>query len=505
MPTIDKNRTRGALASVPVLPVPVLPVLAIVLAKTAVQLSVAGRYGWHRDELYYRSAGEHLALGYVDFPPVVPLLVRLAAGLFGDSLVGLRSLAALAGAAVVVLTALLARELGGGRRAQVVAAVAAAASPLLLGGNSMFQTVSFDHLTWAGVLVLVVRLLRTGDVRLWPAIGVAAGVGLMTKYTVAVLLVGLVAGLAATTRGRELLRTPGPWVAAALAGAILAPNLWWQARHGWPSVEFFRGQNAGVREETSVLVFTGELVLLAGLPGLVLAIAGLRRLAADVRWRPLGWAAALVVVAFLVLGGKSYYAGPALPLLFAAGACSIELAGRRVQRATPWAVVAFAVVGSPAILPVLPVAAMVDLGLAEAREDYAEELGWPELAATVAGAYRDLSPGEQASTAIVAWNYGEAGALGLHGPALGLPEVVSGHLSHRYWAPAEPSATTLLVVGFDPMASGIACRSVEVVATLDNDAGADNEERGRPVSVCGLDGDLGDAWPAIAGRGRKAP
>ena len=123
------------------------------------QLSVAGRYGWHRDELYYVDAGRHLSLGYVDFPPVTPLLSRLATAAFGDSLVGLRSLAALAGAAAVVVVALLARELGGGRRAQVLAAVLAATSPVLLGADALFQTVPFDQLAWAVIALLAVRAL----------------------------------------------------------------------------------------------------------------------------------------------------------------------------------------------------------------------------------------------------------------------------------------------------------------------------------------------------------
>ena len=116
------------------------PVLAVALAKSALNLAFAGRYGWHRDELYYAVAGHHLQGGYVDFPPVTALFAALSRLLWGDSLYGLRVFAILAGAAVVVVAALISSELGGGRRAQVLAAVLVAFSPILVATGSRPST-----------------------------------------------------------------------------------------------------------------------------------------------------------------------------------------------------------------------------------------------------------------------------------------------------------------------------------------------------------------------------
>src|SRR5512133_660759 len=121
------------------------PVLVVVALKCGLELAVAGRYGWHRDELYYAVAGRHLQGGYVEFPPVTALLSALARVMFGWSLVGFRAFAILAGAGTIVLAALVARELGGGRRAQTIAAVAVGFSPLLIATNGLFQPVSFDQ------------------------------------------------------------------------------------------------------------------------------------------------------------------------------------------------------------------------------------------------------------------------------------------------------------------------------------------------------------------------
>ena len=205
-----------------------LALLGLALLKLIVQLAVAGRYGFHRDELYYLAAGRHPSLGYVDYPPVTAWMARLSTLVFGHSLVGLRVWPAMAGAVIVVLGGLIARELGGGRFAQILAALLVLCSPMFLGSNSMFQTVSFDELTWAVCLYLVARLLaRGGPPRLWLAIGVAFGIGLETKYTILVLGMGFAVGLALTAQRRWLL-TPWPWLAALIATALLA--CWLPAR-----------------------------------------------------------------------------------------------------------------------------------------------------------------------------------------------------------------------------------------------------------------------------------
>ena len=479
----------------------VVPVLALAAAKLALQLAVAGRYGWHRDELYYVDAGRHLDLGYVDFPPVTPLLARMATGLFGDSLVGLRSLAALAGAATVAVVAMVARELGGGRRAQVLAALLAATCPLLLGADAMFQTVPFDQLLWAVLALLAVRALRDGSVRRWLAVGVAAGVALQTKYTVVLLLAGLAIGLVVTTGGRRHLRTPGPWLAGVVALVLTAPNLWWQVRHGWVSVDFFSGGEGYEPGETSPGQYVGELLLVVGPATLWLCAAGLRRLGRDRHGAPLAVAAGVVVLGFLVTGGKSYYAAPIALLLYAAGAVAAEGWRGWGRWAVAGGAVATVVVAGPYILPVVDERSMVDRALYEQREDYAEQLGWPELAAEVTAAAAALSPLERDSAAVLAGNYGEAGAIRRFGGDE-VPPVVSPHVSWRYWADDDAlGARTLLVIGYPRSELEPRCRQLARVGTVTNDAGVPNEEAGGPVFRCDLAGTLADLWPALIHEG----
>ena len=409
------------------------PVLVVVAVKCALELAVAGRYGWHRDELYYAVAGLHLQGGYVEFPPVTALLAALARELFGWSLVGLRAFTILASAGTVVVGALVARELGATRRAQTLAAVLVAFSPGMLATNWLFQPVAFDQLTTMVVLWLALRLaLGRGS---WLLLGVAAGIGLETKYTIAVVLVLLIATFLVWRR--DVLRTWGFPLAVAIAAVLLVPNLVWEAGHGWTSVHFFLNPPPSGSDETRPQ-FIINLILLAAV-AFPVAIAGVVSLVRDRSLRPLGWTVVGTVVAYFVLGGKSYYALPVVLFALAAGAIPLDrwLTRRRLWSAgASFVVLDLAVLPIP--LPVLPLHTAVRHGVFEARGDYQSEIGWPEYV-------RQVERHAAGVDVIVADNYGEAGALELFGR--GLPPVASADVTMRYWRP-QVTGRQALVIGY---------------------------------------------------------
>src|ERR1700682_4386512 len=174
-----------------------MALLLLVAAKVGVTMAVAQRCGWHRDELYSLASSRHLALGYVDYPPITPLLARIDQAVFPGSLPALLLLTVLAGARVIIVAALIARELGGNRLSQALAGLAVLISPMFVGANILFQTVSFDQLIWAVVCLLLVRLLRGADPREWLLLGVVFGIGLGDKDTVVGPGIGMVVGLLA--------------------------------------------------------------------------------------------------------------------------------------------------------------------------------------------------------------------------------------------------------------------------------------------------------------------
>ena len=462
--------------------VPWLPVVGLAAFKLAVTMVFGDRYGWHRDELYYLASARHLALGYVDYPPVTPAIARLVQVAAPESVAAVRFASVLAGALVVVLTALIARELGGGRRAQVLAALAVVISPLFLGANFVFTTVSFDQLAWALLLWPVARVLAGGDPRLWLLAGLALGVGLETKHTIAALAVALAGGLLLTPARRHL-ATRWPWLGAALAVALLAPNLWWQAGHGWDSVAYTLNH----RNHTDGPIAYWLLQLSAIHPLLLpLAIAGAVWLWRTGTFRALAWTAILVELLFFAPGGQAYYVAAIYPLLYAAGAVWLEQAVRSRLRQWAWmaAAAVITLLEIPFLLPVLPADVMARTGLLPSRPDFAEMYGWPDLAHHVAAAYSALPPSDRRGAMILAANYGEAGALDLYGPGLGLPPVVSPHLTYYYWAPARMSPDVVIALGYDRTELEPLFADVTQVGTISNSYGVTNQEAGRPIFVC---------------------
>jgi Dolichyl-phosphate-mannose-protein mannosyltransferase len=459
------------------------PVAVVVLLKTALELAFADRYGWHRDTLYYAVAGRHLQGGYVEFPPVTALISALAHALFGWSLVGFRLFPVLAGAGTVIVAALVARELGGSRRAQTFAAIGVGFAPGILATNDLFQPVAFDQLTTMLVLWLALRLaLGRGS---WVLLGIAAGVGLETKYTLAVVLVLLIATFAVWRR--DVLRSWGFPLAIAIAALLLVPNLIWEAGHAWISVHWFLHPPPSGSDENRVQYVVNVIVLVG--VAFPLAVWGVRSLLRDRAVRPLGWTIVGTVVAYFVLGGKSYYGLPSVLFAIAAGAIPFD---RWATRRRLWSFgIAYAAVGLlllPIALPVLPLKTAERLGVIGARGDYGDEIGWP-------GFVRTVERNAAGADVVVTENYGEAGALEIFGR--GLPPVASGHVTFRFWRP-DVTGRQALLVGFPRSDAAVFCHGYRVVARISMPV--DNDERGAPLARCTLDGSLAAVWPAILSR-----
>ena len=466
----------------------------MVAAKVGVTMAVADRYGWHRDELYYLASSRHLALGYVDYPPITPLLARIDQAVFPGSLPGLRLLTVLAGAAIIVVAALIARELGGNRLAQTLAALAVLISPMFVGANILFQTVSFDELVWAVVCLLFVRLLRGADPREWLLLGLVFGIGFETKYTVIGLGIAMLVGLLAT-KARWHLATLWPWLGFLIAILLLVPNLSWQVGHNWDSIAYtleHRGATDGP------IAYVLQQLLLAGPQLLPIIVMGVWWLWRDERLRAAAVAIIAVELFFFLAGGKAYYPAPIYPLAYAAGSIWFVEAVRRrwIRRLVVAAAVALTLVLLPIGLPILPAKAMADSGIWKARKDFADMVGWPDLVEKVTTVYQRLPLSDRGSVMILASNYGEAGALDFYGH--GLPTVVSAHLTYYYWAPAQMSPSTVIVVGYQRGYLATLFGDIQQAGTITNSYGLRNEEYGKAIWICRSPlVPLDRAWPKL--------
>jgi hypothetical protein len=481
---------------------PAAPLLVIAVMKFAVHLATNGVYGFQRDEMYYIISGEHPALGYVDYPPVTPMLAWLNTSIFGISPWTFRLFPALAGAGVVFLAGMCAREMGASRGITILASLVALMSPLLLGANWLFQTVTFDQVAWLIAIYLLLRILRTGDRRLFILIGIDLGVGLETKLTILALCVAIVAAVLMSRALRPLLRTRYPWLGLLIAVALFAPNLAWQFANAFPSLTYIHNHSADISNSGGIVAFIADFILYIGPLLLPLWIAGLAFMFRTPQLRPMG---VLTVVAILVLlpEGKAYYPAPTIPLVLAAGCIAV---GRIVSQTRRRRVIGLVVAGAflqlavllPVILPVVPTPSLHTYNLDKLRQDFADTVGWPDLASQVAVVYDRLPAAQQGTTSILASNYGEAGAIDIYGNTEHLPEAISGHLTFWYWKPANLDATTLVTVGFNPSDIAFLCGTIARAGTVMMPDSVANQEAGTPILVCtNLRESINAAWPSL--------
>ncbi len=200
--------------TLPSLSIPVLS--ALVAAKIALHIPGLFRYGYFRDELYFLDCARHLDWGYVDHAPLVAIYAKIAL-LLGASLPALRVLPILAGVAVVVLTVLIARQLGGDAFAQALAGIAIVFAPVSLMIDSILSMNAFEPVFWMGCVWVLIRIVRTGDSRLWLLFGALAGLGLENKHSTLFFGAAVAVAILATPLRRELLR-PWIWLGAADRG-----------------------------------------------------------------------------------------------------------------------------------------------------------------------------------------------------------------------------------------------------------------------------------------------
>ena len=487
-------------------------VFAVAAAYFVMHMLTATRYGYFRDALYYLACSEHMDWGYVDQPPLIVALSWFARHTLGTSLRALLFWPALAGAARIVLTAAFARELGAGRFGAVLAAMLAATPPVWYVLDHQFAMNAPEPLFWTGCAYVILRMIKTGNLRLWLAFGAIAGLGLENKYSIAIFAFGLLTGLLLSTQ-RKLLFTPWLFAGGGVALVLFLPNLLWNIHHHWPFLELMHNIHVSGKDVAlPPLTYLGQQILMAGPVTFPFWFAGLlfyffSRNAKT--FRAFGWAFVITIGFFLMAHGKDYYSAPTYAIVLAAGAVAAErLLGKPIFDARPWAramlkplafawLIAGVLLILPLELPVLPIDRFLEfqahLPIQSARTErsqigaalpqyYADEFNWEEMVQAVARVYQTLTPEEQAKTAIFTDNYGEAAAIDFFGTKYGLPKAICGHQSYFLWGPRGYTGEIVIRVGatIENVRSGY--ESVAVGATIENPYALYYETR--PILLC---------------------
>jgi len=478
-------------------------------------LAVAGRYGFFRDELYFIACGRHPDFGYVDQPPLVPLLAA-ATQVFGHHLALLRAVPALAAAGCVAVACAIARTAGGGRFAVALAGIAVATAPMYVGIDGTLNTSAFEPLAWTALSYFAIRAAVRSEPRALVWAGAVVGVALEAKYQIVFYAVPLVAAML-VTRARSLLRTREAAAGFCLAVVLAAPSIVWQWQHAFPFVELLRAGASGKNAVYAPVSFVVNQAMVMNvifapvwIAGVVAALAA-PRLA---RLRFLGIAFVLTFAEMLLLHAKDYYVAGLYAGAFAVGATTIERALRPTALRAAYVAlgVAFAALSWPNALPLLDPPQMAryldTLAFLRPQEqekgfrgelipqNLADQLGWQELARDVARVYDGLAPTERAHAAIFARNYGEAGALDFYGPAYGLPPAISSHNQYWLWGTHGYDGSVVIRVNSDDIGWWTKhCHDAHVAGTFGANPYLEPYERNAPIIVChGLYRPLGDDW-----------
>lgn len=446
-------------------------ILALAGIKLLIPFLVNLDFGFQRDELLYMALGNHMAWGYMAVPPFIAFIAKVTKVLFGYGIYSIRFFPALSGALSLWLTTLIAKEMGGKSFSQILSGVGYLFGLAYLRMNLLFQPVTFNLFFLVLSAYLFIRILKTNEPKYWIGLGVTLGIGLLNKYTMLLFGFGITVGLLFTGY-RTLFRSKWPWISAFIAIIIWLPNLIWQQSHGWP---FFHQMQLLDKYQFVHVNPTGFLIaqLLMNFLATPIWIAGLFFLFSKhgKAFRPIGWAYLSALAVLLITHGKSYYLAASYPMLIAAGSVMIE----QIIEKKSWVFlkplsISLIVIGSliyvPTGIPIFSLPTMVQyfkfgseyFGLKPALrwegghyhalpQDYADMLGWQEMAATTAEIYHSLPREEQKNCSIFANNYGEAGAIDYYAKRYHIPMAISSNSSYWLWGYHGESGKVLIIIG----------------------------------------------------------
>jgi hypothetical protein len=431
----------------------------LIFLKLILHFVANNHYELHRDEMLYFNMADHMSWGYATVPPMTACFALLAKTIFGYSVFGIRFFPTVIGAAMMFMMARYIRLSGAGVMAMITALSCFLLSPGFLLFQSMLTPNVFEQFLWCVICMEFDQFMNRSERSTGVIIGVCLGLAMLTKYSVSILVVGLMVGITLTGRWKSV-RPRTFWICALVAFLIFLPNLVWQYQRSWPVLHHMDELGKTQLSNFDIVIFARELFALTGWSTIVWVL-GLAAISFSSNRRPqkfLGYALIFTILFIVLAHGKAYYLLSMIPILFCFGGMESERlvsTRSRVYWAVPLAVMlSYGILTLPYGLPVLsmerlskysgsvgryllyPFAYWEDGRRHPLTQVYADMTGWKELAELVNNAYHTLTPNEQERCTIyVERNYGDAGAIHFYGKAYGLPDAVTFLESYTIWAP----------------------------------------------------------------------
>lgn len=425
-------------------------------------------YGIFRDEFYYLSMSNRLDFGYVDVPPLAPLLLAVVRFVFGDSYFSLHLLPAVSGTAFLILGYLLMRKMGGNVFSQILLLTIIVFAPYFVAVDSVYTYDTFNKLFWLLYSYLIIRLIQTENLNYWLLIGIVTGFGLLFKITLVSLVLGWMIGLLFTANRQLLFKREMLW-GGILAFIISSPYLFWQVQHQFVTLDYMGNYSKKISEVTFWRYIVEQNFYLNPVT-FPLWLGGLYY----VLFHPIGkiYRSAGIAYLFLIVFSfamkvKADFILPYYVLLIAAGCIWLE--GILINKNTGYlrpgillVVISMGIYLLPMARPILPVETFIHYygemstrsnaerkSLDSLPQFYADRFGWEEITEKVARVYHSIPEMEQEKVCIVTRNYGEAGGIEYYGKKYDLPlPALSGHNQYYIWGPGGYTGEIVIAVGF---------------------------------------------------------
>ena len=411
-------------------------------------------YSPHRDEFLYLAEGHHMAWGYMEVPPLLSVFAWIT-NILGAGMFWVKFWPSLFGALTYIIVGKIILSFNGKWLALTLGFL-----PFIFGAylriHFLFQPNFLEVFFWTMIAFSLLRFIQTQQNKWLYIFGICSGLGMLSKYSVAFFIISVLLALL-ISRFRKIFLNKHFYFSCIVAFVIFLPNLLWQIHYGFPVITHMEELNQFQLQHVQPSGFLSDQILM-NLPCVFICIAGLYfvTLRERKKYQIFAWAYLIVIVLLLYFQGKSYYALGAYPILFAFGAVQLERFATLHSKAWTFAFVVIPVVAGTFMIPLLlPVwkpqklaqfyqkTQMEKTGLLKWEDlknhplpqDFADMLGWKEMAAKTAKAYSSLTEDEKNKTIIFADNYGQAGAISYYATKYHLPKPYSANANFLYWMP----------------------------------------------------------------------
>ncbi|CAG5002069.1 hypothetical protein DYBT9275_02800 [Dyadobacter sp. CECT 9275] len=422
---------------------------------------IAPEYDLHRDEYLHLDQGKHLAWGYLSVPPFTSWISFLIQ-LLGNSEHWVKFFPALFGVLTLVVVWKATEKLGGNLFALILGATAITFSALLRI-NMLYQPNSADVLGWTLLYFFVLQYIQTGTNKWLYLAAMLAGISFLNKYNIVFLAAGLAPALL-LTRHRKLFTNKGLYLAVLLTFLIILPNLIWQYQHHFPVIHHMKLLSKTQLVNVNRLDFLKEQVLffLGSAFVILAAFISFFIYPAFRKYQVFFWSFVFTLSLFTYLRAKGYYAIGLYPIFIAFGSVYLEtIFTKRLAWLRPVAVLAIIGLFIPAFRVAFPMKSPADIALDsktyknlgllrwedgkdhELPQDFADMLGWKELAEKVDAAYEKIS--DKKHTLVLCDNYGQAGAINYYSKFKNISAVTL-HADYIDWISLNDEVKNIILV-----------------------------------------------------------